>query len=78
MKVVTALIMGAAIGPRDSDVKRRIVFGLSLPVFRTLALTVGFLAQVALGLVVFRLVDLVSRARRGVKRCGPEQGPTSQ
>jgi len=39
-----------------SRVAHLIVYTLGLPVFRTLAFTVGFLAQVVLALAVFRLV----------------------
>jgi uncharacterized MAPEG superfamily protein len=39
-----------------SRVAHLIVYTLGLPVFRTLAFTVGFLAQVVLALAIFRLV----------------------
>jgi hypothetical protein len=38
---------------RDRD---RLVYTMGLPVFRTLAFTVGFIAQVVLALGIFRLV----------------------
>src|ERR1700740_804728 len=40
-----------------SRVAHLVVYTLGLPVFRTLAFTVGFLAQAVLALAVFRLVE---------------------
>jgi len=39
-----------------SRVTHLIVYTLGLPVFRTLAFTVGFIAQAVLALAIFRLV----------------------
>src|ERR1700682_5825312 len=57
-----------------------IVYTLGLPVFRTLAFTVGFIAQAVLALAIFKIVcSLVSRTRcSAASRCSAEPGPTAR